>query len=89
MPTRNVSLTEHQDGFIEELLATGAYRNASDVIRDGLRLLEARRGLRDEQLATSRRTAQQGWDDLDAGRYTEITPLDVPSHIAAVRSRHT
>lgn len=38
--TRNVSLPPHQDEFIEALLAAGRYRTASEVVRDGLRLLE-------------------------------------------------
>ena len=38
--TRNVSLPAHQDKFVEALVASGRYRTASEVVRDGLRLLE-------------------------------------------------
>lgn len=38
--TRNVSLPPHQDAFVEALVAAGRYRTASEVMRDGLRLLE-------------------------------------------------
>ena len=40
MPTRNVVLTDHQDALIRRLVATGRYRNASEVMRDALRSLE-------------------------------------------------
>ena len=40
MPTRNVSLTEHQDNFVAEIVASGRYQNASEVVREGLRRLE-------------------------------------------------
>lgn len=38
--TRNISLPPHQDAFIEGLVSGGRYRTASEVVRQGLRLLE-------------------------------------------------
>ena len=38
--TRNISLPPHQDSFIERLVSGGRYRTASEVVRQGLRLLE-------------------------------------------------
>src|SRR5436190_2140503 len=32
MPTRNVNLTDHYDRFVEGLIASGRYKNASEVI---------------------------------------------------------
>ena len=40
--TRNVSLTSHEERFVQAQLASGRYRTASEVVRDGIRLLEAR-----------------------------------------------
>ena len=42
MPTRNVVLTEHQEQLIETLVGSGRYQNASEVLREGLRLVEQR-----------------------------------------------
>lgn len=42
MPTRNVVLTEQQEDMVEELVRSGRYQNASEVLRDGLRLLQRR-----------------------------------------------
>ncbi|MBB2983369.1 type II toxin-antitoxin system ParD family antitoxin [Paraburkholderia tropica] len=44
MPSKHtvtVSLTEHLHGFLRAEMASGRYRTASEVIRAGLRLLEA------------------------------------------------
>ena len=38
--TRNISLPPHQDAFVERLVSGGRYRTASEVVRQGLRLLE-------------------------------------------------
>jgi antitoxin ParD1/3/4 len=40
MPTRNINLTEHLDRFVETRVTSGRYGNASEVVREGLRLLE-------------------------------------------------
>ena len=40
MPTRNFVLSEPQAELVRELVQSGRYQNASEVIRAGLRLLE-------------------------------------------------
>ena len=42
LPTRNVVLTNHQASFVEQLVSSGRYQNASEVLREGLRLVEHR-----------------------------------------------
>jgi antitoxin ParD1/3/4 len=42
MPTRNVNLTELFDKFIETGISSGRFSNASEVVREGLRLMEQR-----------------------------------------------
>lgn len=68
MPTRNVNLTEHYDRFVEEQVASGQFKNASEVMRAGLRLLEEQRREGQAKLAALRALAAQGFDELDQGR---------------------
>lgn len=73
MPTRNVVLTEHQHKFVDSLVETGRYQNASEVLREGLRLIEQRERLELVQLAALREAAAKGWADIDAGRYMDVS----------------
>jgi len=68
MPTRNINLTDHFDRFVAEQVESGRYKNASEVMRAGLRLLE-KRAQRDEQtLVLLRRLAAEGFAELDHGQ---------------------
>jgi putative addiction module CopG family antidote len=40
MSTRPITLTDHQETIIRCLLANGRYRNADEILHDGLRLVE-------------------------------------------------
>lgn len=40
--TRNVRLTGYQNHLVDALVDSGRYQNASEVMREGLRLLEER-----------------------------------------------
>jgi antitoxin ParD1/3/4 len=68
MPTRNVVITDHQATMIDRLVKSGRYQNASEVLRDGLRLLEQRDANFQTRLTTLREAAKIGWDDIEAGR---------------------
>jgi len=41
MPTRNVVLMDSQAEFVEQMVASGHYQIASEVLREGLRLVQA------------------------------------------------
>jgi antitoxin ParD1/3/4 len=69
MPTRNVVLTEQQAGMIERLVDSGRYQNASEVLRDGLRLLQQREAENEASLEALRSAAKGGLEDFAAGRY--------------------
>jgi antitoxin ParD1/3/4 len=70
MPTRNVVLTEHQSALVDGLVAEGRYQNASEVLREGLRLVEAAEVTRQAKLDAIRAMVAAGEDDVAAGRVT-------------------
>ena len=69
MPTRNVVLTEHQAAFVEQLVESGRYQNASEVLREGLRLIESREAEDKARLKALREAARVGVEDFEAGRF--------------------
>jgi antitoxin ParD1/3/4 len=69
VPARNVVLTEQQAAMIERLVHSGRYQNASEVLRDGLRLVQQRDAEDKARLAALRQAARVGADDFAAGRY--------------------
>lgn len=88
MPTRNVVLTQHQTELIEELVDSGRYQNASEVLREGLRLVESREAEDRARLKALRGAAQLGIDDLKAGRYkTFDSSAALDNHLGAVADR--
>ena len=76
MPTRNVNLTEHFDRFIEARVTSGRFSNASEVVREGLRLLEQREREDKARLAWLRAAAKEGFDQLDRGDYVTLNSED-------------
>ena len=72
MPTRNVVLTDSQAKFVEQMVASGHYQNASEVLREGLRLVQAREAEQAAKLAALREAVAVGIADIEAGRYTEF-----------------
>jgi antitoxin ParD1/3/4 len=72
MPTRNVNLTEHFDRFIEAGITSGRFNDASEVVREGLRLLEQREREDRAKLELLRAAAKEGFDQLDCARASSL-----------------
>src|SRR3954467_4966718 len=99
MPTRNVNLTEHFDHFIDEGITSGRFSNASEVVREGLRLLEQREQEDRAKIEWLRGAAKEAIDQLDCGEGIEFESMDdfdvyidqigkeVSAEIAAERKR--
>ena len=85
MPTRNVVLTDHQASLVERLVRSGRYQNASEVLREGLRLIEAREAEEKARLKALRDAVSIGVADAEAGRFQELEspedlrPISAPS----------
>lgn len=70
MPT-TVALGSHFEEFVKSQLATGRYNNLSEIVREGLRLLEDQEAVRRIKLERLRADIQAG---IDSG---PATPLDM------------
>ena len=73
----NVSLTPELERFIEGKVESGLYNNASEVVREGLRLLKES----DELRGKLREQIERGWLDAQAGRV-----VDGPQEMAAIKA---
>lgn len=65
----SVSLGGHFEGLVKDLLQSGRYNNVSEVVRDGLRMVEER----ERRLAVLDQALAVGLADEAAGR---VKPLD-------------
>lgn len=65
----NVSLTKELEHIVDQKVKSGLYNSASEVVREGLRLLQQRDEIREAKLLALRAEVQKGIDDLEAGRY--------------------
>ena len=72
MPTKNVVLTERQADLIESLVDSGRYQDASEVLRDGLRLVEQREAEDASKLKALRSAARVGIAALERGEFKEF-----------------
>ncbi|MBL8592634.1 MAG: type II toxin-antitoxin system ParD family antitoxin [Devosia sp.] len=78
MPS-SYTLGDHYEKFVRELVESGRYNSASEVLRDGLRLLEDTEVLRKVRTEELKRLIQEGLDSGDAG------PLDMEDIIAEAK----
>ena len=72
MPTRNVVLTDRHETLIEALVQSGRYQNASEVMREGLRLVESREVDEAAKLGALRAAVDIGIAAIDRGDAKEF-----------------
>jgi antitoxin ParD1/3/4 len=68
MPTRNIYLTNHWHDFVERQVVSGRYSNASEIVREALRLLEEQEQEREAKLKAIRKAAKLGFSEIDQGQ---------------------
>jgi antitoxin ParD1/3/4 len=83
MPTMNVSLPAALAEFVEKEVASGNYATASEVVRDGLRMLREERAVYEEKLSILKREIQVGLDDVRAGRFSDRTVMEILAEVQA------
>jgi antitoxin ParD1/3/4 len=86
MATRNVSLTGMLDEYVEDRVRSGAFQNASEVVRDALRLHKERADAEARKVERFNRLIQEGIDDDEAGRFEEIDLEELDAWFEGVRA---
>lgn len=85
MPTRNVVLTDHQAQLVDQLVRCGRYQNASEVLREGLRLVERRESEDQLRLEALRAAAKVGIDGIESGQFRNFQSADAQgAHLSAL-----
>ena len=79
----NVSLTPELEKLVTDKVKTGLYQTASEVIRDGLRLLRER----DEQAASFRGDVQAGFAAVESGEFTDYDETSLKTLVGGIRTR--
>jgi antitoxin ParD1/3/4 len=75
---------------VEGLAASGRYKNASEVLREGLRLMEHRENETTARLLALRAQVQVGLEDMASGHFTEFaSPGAISAHLQALADRIT
>jgi antitoxin ParD1/3/4 len=69
----NISLTPELEQFIARKVESGLYQTASEVIRDGLRLLRERDDLYQQKREDLRRELIMGIDQANQGKVAPFT----------------
>ena len=87
MPTRNINLTAEQDAFVEEVVEAGEYQNASEAIRDALRVLQQRRKEDSLKLKVLRAQIKAGTDALERGDFTEVGDADLEGYLEGLTTQ--
>ncbi len=80
----NVSLTPELEQFVNQKVESGKYQTASEVIRDGLRLLLEKEELHQKKLDELRRDIAIGIEQADQGK---VAPLNAKETLARVRKK--
>jgi antitoxin ParD1/3/4 len=79
----NVSLTPELEQFVSKKVESGLYQTASEVIREGLRLLKEKEDLHQKRLQELRHEIQIGVDQADRG---ELSPMDAQGTLRRLRA---
>ena len=87
MGTKNISLPKELEDYIDAKVASGEYAHASEVVRDGVRLLMQEEARKLEWL---REAIAKGLADIEAGRTVTSEELreDMKRHAAELRERY-
>jgi antitoxin ParD1/3/4 len=83
MATMNVSLSDEFAAFVEGEIASGEYSSASEVVRDGLRLLRREKAAHNEKILILRREVGVGVDQARSGGLSKRSVAEIVAELDA------
>jgi len=81
MPTMNVNLTDKLADFVRREVECGTYQNASECVRDALRLLERDREAHAAKIEALREAVAVGLAEVERGEFSDITVEDIAGKV--------
>jgi antitoxin ParD1/3/4 len=87
MPTRNINLTDEQDAFVDRMVKSGEYQNASEAVRDALRSLLKRRQEDAIKLKLLRAQVRAGIRSLERGEFDQVDEADLDDYLETLGSK--
>lgn len=86
----NVSLTPELERIINFKVESGLYNSASEVIREGLRLLQQRDEMRELKLKALQKEIQVGINELEEGRFRNgrETMLEMKERLLKIKEKN-
>ena len=79
----NISLTPELEQLVNDKVKTGLYQTASEVIREGLRLLRER----DQRVEALRRDVRAGLEAVERGEFSEHDESNIKELADRVKAR--
>ncbi len=79
----NIFLTPELEKLVNDKVTTGVYQTASEVIREGLRVLRER----DRRVEALRRDVRAGFEAVESGEYTECDASTLTELVQRIRAR--
>jgi antitoxin ParD1/3/4 len=83
----NVSLTAELDSYVQEKVQSGLYHTASEVVREGLRLLKEQDAIKKARLAQLGREIDLGIEQVENGQYTEFSAQELPGLAETIKAK--
>jgi antitoxin ParD1/3/4 len=81
---RTVSLTEHQQKFLDAQVQAGRHGSTSEVVREALRRYEDDVLREQAHLAYLRRLGDEGEAAFERSEYTSVKPADLRSFLSSL-----
>lgn len=84
MATMNVSLSDEFVAFVESEVASGEYTSASEVVRDGLRLLQRAKAAHNEKIRILQREVRIGVEQARSGRLSKRSVAEIAAELESI-----